>query len=83
MRVASDSALDQGGFNSIRWTLVPAAAGEETTPSQSYQALSELCRIYRRPIYLFLRRNGRSPADAQDLTQGFFADLIADRTYAG
>jgi RNA polymerase sigma-70 factor (ECF subfamily) len=38
-----------------------------------------LCRIYWRPLYLFLRRQGHSPADAQDLTQGFFAELISDR----
>jgi RNA polymerase sigma-70 factor (ECF subfamily) len=61
---------------------VLAAAGEGTTPSQSHEALSELCRIYWRPVYLFLRRNGHSPDDAKDLTQGFFADLIETRSYA-
>src|SRR5262249_708538 len=30
---------------------------------------------------LFLRRDGHSPVDAQDLTQGFSADFIADRSY--
>lgn len=69
-------------FHSTRWTLVLAASGEEATPSQSYEALSELCRIYWRPVYLFLRRDGHAPADAQDLTQGFFADFIATRSYA-
>ena len=44
-------------------------------------ALSELCRIYWRPLYLFLRREGISAEDAQDLTQGFFAELIRDRSY--
>jgi RNA polymerase sigma-70 factor (ECF subfamily) len=30
---------------------------------------------------LFLRRQGLGPEDAQDLAQGFFAELILDRTY--
>jgi RNA polymerase sigma-70 factor (ECF subfamily) len=61
---------------------VLAAAGENATPSQSHEALSELCRIYWQPVYLFVRRQACSPADAQDLTQGFFADLIQTRSYA-
>ncbi|MGZ5021695.1 MAG: RNA polymerase sigma factor, partial [Chthoniobacterales bacterium] len=40
------------------------------------------CRIYWRPIFLFLRRQGFHLEDAQDLTQGFFAHLIESRAYA-
>jgi hypothetical protein len=69
-------------FNSTRWTLVLAAGDSDATPSQSLEALSELCRIYWRPIFLFLRRQGSNPDDAQDLTQGFFAHLIESRAYA-
>src|SRR5207244_11257958 len=32
--------------------------------------------------FLFLRRQGSNPDDAQDLTQGFFAHLIESRAYA-
>lgn len=74
--------MGTGSFRSTRWTVVLAAAGENATSSQSHEALSELCRIYWRPVYLFLRRNNHSPDDAQDLTQGFFADLIETRSYA-
>jgi RNA polymerase sigma factor (sigma-70 family) len=80
--VSAETKMNAGSFQSTRWTLVLAASGEESTPSQSYEALSELCRIYWRPVYLFLRREGQSPSDAQDLTQGFFADFIATRSYA-
>ena len=69
-------------FNSTRWTLVLAAGDSDAPPSQSLEALSELCRIYWRPIFLFLRRQGSNPDDAQDLTQGFFAHLIESRAYA-
>ena len=40
-------------------------------------ALAELCRIYWYPLYAYARRSGRSPEDAQDLTQGFFEHLLA------
>jgi DNA-directed RNA polymerase specialized sigma24 family protein len=40
------------------------------------RALEQLCRTYWRPIYSFLRREGRSTEDAQDLTQDFFAQLL-------
>jgi RNA polymerase sigma-70 factor (ECF subfamily) len=35
-----------------------------------------LCQSYWYPLYAFVRRTGRSPHDAQDLTQGFFARLL-------
>lgn len=43
----------------------------------SREALETLCRIYWYPLYAFVRRQGRNPHDAQDLTQGFFARLLA------
>jgi len=39
-------------------------------------ALETLCRTYWYPLYAYLRRQGRAPHDAQDLTQGFFARLL-------
>lgn len=43
---------------------------------EAMPALAELCSIYWRPVYAFLRRQGNSPHDAEDLTQGFFAALL-------
>src|SRR5437660_4806630 len=71
-----------GLFASTRWTMVLDAGESQTPPDQALSALSELCRIYWRPIFLFLRRQGSNPHDAQDLTQGFFAHLIESRAYA-
>ncbi|MCX6924018.1 MAG: sigma-70 family RNA polymerase sigma factor [Verrucomicrobia bacterium] len=62
-------------FATTHWTVV-VAAGRRTTP-QSEQALEELCRTYWFPLYAFVRRRGHSPPDAQDLTQEFFARLLA------
>ena len=72
----------EGLFASTRWTMVLDAGQSQTPPDQALSALSELCRIYWRPIFLFLRRQGSNPDDAQDLTQGFFAHLIESRAYA-
>jgi RNA polymerase sigma-70 factor (ECF subfamily) len=70
-------------FASTRWTVVYQAADSQTSSKHALSALSELCQIYWRPVYLFLRRQGIAQHDAQDLTQDFFAELIEHRTYAG
>ncbi len=77
-----DPITPVGLFVSTRWTMVLAAGQTENTDGEAYRALSELCRVYWRPLYLFLRRDGFAPDDAQDLTQGFFAHLIEARVYA-
>jgi RNA polymerase sigma-70 factor (ECF subfamily) len=69
-------------FASTRWTMVLEAGDSAAASSQALSALSELCQIYWRPLYAFLRKHGYSSEDAQDLTQGFFADLIETRAYA-
>jgi RNA polymerase sigma factor (sigma-70 family) len=69
-------------FASTRWSIVLEAGDSTTTSAHALNALSELCEIYWRPLYAFLRKRGYSPQDAQDLTQGFFADLIETRAYA-
>src|SRR5215468_7043423 len=69
-------------FASTRWTIVRQAADSQTSSEHALRALSELCQIYWRPVYLFLRREGIPRDDAQDHTQSFFAEFIEDRTYA-
>jgi RNA polymerase sigma-70 factor (ECF subfamily) len=61
-------------FATTRWSVVLAAGG--ATPAAE-TALSVLCRTYWYPLYAFVRRNGHAAHDAQDLTQEFFARLIA------
>jgi RNA polymerase sigma-70 factor (ECF subfamily) len=69
-------------FASTRWTLIYQAGDSQASSQDALSALSELCQIYWRPVYLFLRRQGITQHDAEDLTQGFFADLIENRAYA-
>ena len=60
-------------FPSTRGSLIAAAAG--LTPG-TRAALAELCKLYWPPAYAFVRRSGRSPDDALDLTQSFFARVL-------
>ncbi len=57
------------------------AAGEHESP-QAAEALEKLCRTYWYPLYAYVRRSGHSPEDAQDLTQAFFARLLARDSFA-
>jgi RNA polymerase sigma factor (sigma-70 family) len=68
-------------FVSTRWTIVLRAGDSATVSVHAFNALSELCQIYWRPLYSFLRKQGYDAEDARDLTQGFFADLIETRAY--
>jgi RNA polymerase sigma factor (sigma-70 family) len=72
------SAEQNGGaaFATTRWSLVLSARGESPA---AREALEKLCRTYWRPIYAFVRRQGPTPEDAKDLTQGFFALLLERR----
>ena len=51
------------------------AAGHSSAPG-AREALETLCRTYWYPLYVYVRRQGQSPPDAQDLTQEFFARLL-------
>jgi RNA polymerase sigma factor (sigma-70 family) len=57
-----------------RWTLVLRARGE--SPS-AQSALGELCEAYYAPVLTFIRQGGRQEEVARDLTQEFFARLLA------
>ncbi len=63
-----------GAFATTRWTVVLGASGSDTTHARA--ALEELCRVYWRPIYAYVRRQGHAAHDAQDLTQEFFSRLL-------
>jgi len=71
----------QGGgaaFATTHWSVVEACADDENSDT----ALARLCQDYWPPLYTFARRRGNSPADAQDLVQGFFAYLLQSKAYA-
>jgi RNA polymerase sigma factor (sigma-70 family) len=67
-------------FLTTHWSVVLSAGGSDTPRARD--ALEHLCRLYWYPLYSYVRRRGHSPADAQDLTQEFFARLLA-RNWVG
>ena len=75
--------LREGGasFATTHWSVVAQSA--LTDVPEAANALSQLCELYWPPIYSFIRRRGYSPADAQDLTQSFFAFFLRTKAYAG
>ena len=72
---ASGQLSQQGGtaFTTTHWSVVLEAQGESPA---AQDALEKLCRTYWRPIFAFLRRQGLSTGEAEDITQGFFAQLL-------
>lgn len=71
----SPGLMPRRGFTTTRWSLVLRAGGRD--PEQARAALEQLCRDYWYPLYAFVRRKGFGPEDAADLTQDFFAKLLA------
>ncbi len=67
-------------FQTTRWSLVRSV--KDGDDAAAMFALDQLCNSYWYPIYAFIRRSGRSPHDAEDLAQGFFAKLLDKSTLA-
>ncbi len=66
-----------GALTTTHWSVVLTAG--ESTSQEAEKALDTLCQRYWFPLYCFVRRRGYSPADSEDLTQGFFAKLLEKR----
>ena len=61
-------------FETTQWSVV-IAAGKDSSP-EARQALATLCQKYWGPLYIFVRRKNYTVEDAQDITQGFFAQFL-------
>ena len=69
--------FEPGGdrFPLTRRSVIEAARSID--PQERERALEALCAAYWRPVYKYVRwRWSRPPDAAQDLTQGFFAELL-------
>lgn len=64
-------------FRTTQWSMVLEAGGTE---AEARPALETLCRAYWYPLYAFVRRRGYDSHRAQDLTQEFFARLLASES---
>lgn len=63
-------------FVTTHWTRVLAARGDSPA---AQTALGDLCAAYYQPVLAYIRRGGRNEDAARDLTQEFFARLLARR----
>jgi RNA polymerase sigma factor (sigma-70 family) len=61
------------GFHTTHWTVVLAARDGNAS---AQDALANLCSSYWYPVYAFIRRNGSTPHEAEDLTQEFFCRVL-------
>src|SRR5688572_13410724 len=73
-----DTQAISKGFVTTLWSQVLLAA--DYNSPDSAQALEKLCRAYWSPLYCYLRRDGRTSHEAEDLTQAFFARLLERNT---
>ncbi|HVM61987.1 MAG TPA: sigma-70 family RNA polymerase sigma factor [Verrucomicrobiae bacterium] len=81
-KATTDSSPSLAGrFAATRWTVV-LTAGQGASP-QAGRALEQLCRAYWYPLYAYVRRRGYDVHEAEDLTQEFFARLLAKNYLAG
>lgn len=67
-------------FPTTQWSLIVRAAAAD--PAEREKALAEICTLYWAPVYAFIRSRGHSPHDAEDLTQGLFAELLERNDFA-
>ncbi len=67
-------------FATTHWSVVLAAAQQDAP--RVGEALEKLCRTYWYPLYAYVRRRGYEVEDAQDLTQGFFSQLLERQSFA-
>jgi RNA polymerase sigma-70 factor (ECF subfamily) len=70
-----------GAFMTTHWSVVNDFSLKQSEPDRAQAALTRLCQDYWPPLYWFVRRRGYSHADAQDLTQGFFAYLFEKQSF--
>jgi RNA polymerase sigma-70 factor (ECF subfamily) len=77
----SEAVGNVGIFATTNWSLVLRAGKGDG--QRAAEALEQLCRIYWYPLYAHARRRGNTPADAEDLTQGFFLSFLSRGDLAG
>ncbi len=64
-------------FDTTNWSVIVEATTGDSGAAK--EALAALCESYWPPIYAFIRGKGHSPADAEDLTQAYFARFLEKR----
>ncbi len=75
-----DPPATAAGFHTTHWSVVLAARAKDA--SSGKEALASLCSSYWYPLYAFIRRQGSSRDEAEDLTQEFFYRFLERNSLA-
>ena len=62
------------------WSMVRLAVAEGQPGAD--RALNELCRLYQKPILIYILRCGHAPDSAEELKQAFFEELLEKNALA-
>lgn len=68
-------------FQTTRWTLI-SRLKKSADSAEKDRILQDLCQACWLPLYSYARRSGRSPEDAEDLTQSFFQFALASDLFS-
>lgn len=63
-------------FETTQWSVILRGHGSQ---AEARAALESICTHYRQPVMGYIREHGFGTADAEDLTQEFFARLLEQR----
>src|ERR1700688_2176276 len=74
-QVGGEPVSGRGTFHTTHWTVIMTARQQEDG-NAAREALASLCSTYWYPLYAFVRRQGSSPHEAEDLTQEFFLRFL-------
>lgn len=66
-------------FATTQWSVI--LRGQDSQ-AEARAALESICTHYRQPVLGYIREHGFGAADAEDLTQEFFARLLEQRWYS-
>lgn len=73
--MSDNRPVARSSFPTTQWSVVLHAG--EGADTQAQAALEDLCRRYWYPLYVFVRRQGRTHHEAEDCTQEFLSRLLA------
>lgn len=78
--IQSTTAHSNTSFPPTMWTQVMQLR-DASDPQLQQDILNRLCLNYWQPLFQYARRSGNSPEHAQDLTQGFFVQLLRHKLF--
>jgi RNA polymerase sigma-70 factor (ECF subfamily) len=78
---ANNKTKGSSAFTTTHWTVVLEAARPDSP--DGVEAFARIYRDYWYPLYGYVRRRGRGPHEAEDLTQEFFVSLLEQERLRG